>query len=475
MYYRKNRSILRSIKNNNNNKAYFALTVLMLAAICIIAACIILNTKHRNIQEYPGETGTDVADMVSSSDLENTIDSDKNELNETIPEQLKYAICLVTDENLLVIYRKDQEDNCVDIPLAAYCTIGEDVINYLNGKNQVVLSDLYVVPSKSLWKNINYNDTTYFVQYYSMMNGIEFHSAMYTINGDNVSILPDSYNAIINRELDFIPASGVTLTVATSKWVFENIPGTTDICICRSYKYSPLDSAFIEGDFKDNIESIINNSPDGKYTVSGRLIPIPYGFYAEPTDDNVKDIYSPYTLGSISNVSNKTVEFGQIAYSFIEKGSTLPGIIFNDVILLSEDGKDISNYLVCTADVSMYVNNQIAAMNVNGFLLPGDYTVRFLAADRYGNILEDKCWFSVIDTTAPVISLSRNITEINRAQMSDPEYIRNMVTVTELCKLISDEVDYILTEEGDIVKIHFTSSDVYGNVGELDVELKRVD
>ena len=166
---------------------------------------------------------------------------------------------------------------------------------------------------------------------------------------------------------------------------------------------------------------------------------------------------------------------GQIAYSFIDNESPLVHIIFNDVTLISEDGTDISEYLVAGADVSMYVDAQIAAMNVNGFLLPGDYVVRFSAADIYGTVLERSCYLHVVDTTAPVISLSREITEINRAQIENPDYIRDMVTVTELCKLTDEGLTYSLTEDGDNVHITFSASDVYGNVGTLDIDLKRVD
>ena len=81
----------------------------------------------------------------------------------------------------------------------------------------------------------------------------------------------------------------------------------------------------------------------------------------------------------------------------------------------------------------------------------------------------------MVDTTAPVISLSREITEINRAQIENPDYIRDMVTVTELCKLTDEEVTYLLTEDGENVHITFSASDVYGNVGTLDIDLKRVD
>ncbi|MGN1187508.1 MAG: hypothetical protein ACI4R6_03350 [Lachnospiraceae bacterium] len=478
MYYKKNRSILQSIKNNKNNKAYFALVVVMLAAICTIAASIILKNQYGK----GGSQGNNPSDSDLPSDISNEStavlpdNSPTTEDREIIPSSLDYTICIMVDEGLIAVYRQDGEGNIFDISFVARCTTGYDVKNYLKGKRTICLSDLYVVPSKSLWKNMTYNDETYYVQFYSMMNGVEFHSALYTENGNNNSVVADSYNAIDNTNIDFISPVGVTLTVTTARWIYENVPGTSDIYICQSYADSPLASVdsvsdnFSEGDF----DSLLATSPDGAYMISGKLLSIPSGFHAEPTDDAV-NVYCPYVIGSINNVANKTIEFGQIAYSFIEENSTLPGIIFNDVVLLTEDGADVSDYLICRADVSQYVTNQILAMNVNGFLLPGDYIVRFLAADIYGNSLEENCWLNIVDTTAPKIELSREITEINRAQMENPEYILNMVTVTELCKLNPAGLEYTLEEDGETVKIHFTASDMYGNTGELNIELKRVD
>ena len=464
MYYKKSRSILQSIKNNKNNKAYFALVVVMLAAICTIAASIILKSQYSKENDTNNETTVAFTDT--------TVTTETTESLESIPPSLDYAICIMIDDGLIAVYRQDSEKNVIDISIAAHCIMGSNIEDYLKGKSVICLSDLYVVPTKSIWKSMTYNDELYYVQYYSMMNGIEFHSALYTENGNNNSVVADFYNAIDNGNIDIIPPDGVTLTVSTAKWIYENVPGTTDIYICQSYADSPLfaaDSVTVDWDI------LLAASPDGAYMNSGKLLSIPSGFHSEPTDNEADNIYCPYKISSINNVTDKTVEFGQIAYSFIEDDSTLPGIIFEEVVLLAEDGTDVSEYLICTADVSAYVYNQIAAMNMNGFLLPGDYTVKFLAADRYGNTLEESCWLHVVDTTAPVIEHSREITEINRAQMGDPEYIRNMVTVTELCKLSPEGLTFNIEEEGEHVKIHFTASDIYGNTGELNIELKKVD
>ena len=353
-----------------------------------------------------------------------------------------------------------------------------------------MLSGLSVVPTKAIWKETAGTDDTeagsYYVQYYSMINGIEFHSALYSENGNYNSIVEQSYNMISGYEnsdeggndTDIAQsADGITMSVASAHWFYENVPGTTDIYVCESLEKSSLGTSLADKSVSasDMINSALSDSADGKYMQNGILPQIPHGFHCDPTDEEANYIFSPYRLGAINNVSDKNVEMRQIAYSFIDNESPLVHIIFNDVTLTSEDGTDISEYLVAGADVSMYVDAQIAAMNVNGFLLPGDYVVRFSAADIYGTVLERSCYLHVVDTTAPVISLSREITEINRAQIENPDYIRDMVTVTELCKLTDEGLTYSLTEDGDNVHITFSASDVYGNVGTLDIDLKRVD
>ena len=483
MYYKKNKSVLRSIKNNNNNKTYYVLIVLMLAAICIIAASIILR-GHDNRSDVGRNDGTTIA----AETTETTGESGDNYVSSG-----RYVIYILVDDGITAVCRVDDAGNIIEVVNAAKCAVGDNVRAYTQKRTETVLSQLSVVPTKGIWKEISQSTAdgtetdSYFVQYYSMINGIEFHSALYSENGNYNSIVKESYNTISVYENEgdagsdstlTEPAGGITMSVASAHWFYENVPGTTDIYVCESLSKSSLNGAvFTDGSTSatDSIDRALESSADSRYMQNGALPEIPWGFHCDPTDEQANYIFSPYRLGAINNVSDKIVEMGQIAYSFIDEGSSLVRIIFNDVTLTAEDGTDISDYLVAEADVSMYVDAQIAGMNVNGFLLPGDYVVRFCAADKFGTVLEQSCYLHVVDTTAPVIALNREITEINRAQIENPEYIRDMVTVTELCKLTDEGVTYTLTEDGDNVHITFSASDVYGNVGTLDIDLKRVD
>lgn len=483
MYYKKSKSFFRSIRNNNNNKTYYVLIVLMLAAIGIIAASIILR-GHDNRNDDGRNDGTTIA----AETTETTGESGENYVSSG-----RYVIYILVDDGITAVCRMDDAGNIIEVVNAAKCAVGDNVRAYTQKRSETVLSQLSVVPTKGIWKEISQSTAdgtetdSYFVQYYSMINGIEFHSALYSENGNYNSIVNESYNTISGYENEgdagsdsslTEPAGGITMSVASAHWFYENVPGTTDIYVCESLQNSSLSSMiFADGSevTPDSISNALYSSVDSQYMQNGELPEIPRGFHCDPTDEQANYIFSPYKLGAINNVSDKIVEMGQIAYSFIGEQSPLVRIIFNDVTLTSDDGADISEYLIAEADVSMYVDAQIAGMNVNGFLLPGDYVVRFSAADKYGTVLEQSCYLHVVDTTAPVISSNGEITEINRAQIENPDYIRNMVTVTELCKLNDDGVTYTLTEDGDNVHITFSASDVYGNVGTLDIDLKRVD
>lgn len=518
MYYRKNRSILTSIRNNKNNKVYYILVVVMLAAICLIAASIILRGYNNSNGDNIAEETTLVADRTEQQGTSATGD-----ILDTIAG---YKVYIFVDDGAIAYCTLNQDGELIDIAGAAGCNIGSGVSKYLNNMNRVVLKETMSASTKMLWKELTYNEEEYYVQYYSLINGIEFHSALYTENNNYNSIVKESYesikkyernnnsnikggdenagnagenvgNAGINAESDDInggsaginagidsiideysDCSGITLSVASAREIYENVPSTAEVIICKSYQDSELyNQQFLNGKSYDDLYTVINSTMDSKYFIAGSLPEIPDGYGCDPTDNEANYVFSPYKLGTIDNVSDKTAEFGQVAYSLLdsETGSTLIKVIFNDVKLTDESGEDIGKYLMERVDLSAYKEAQIAGMNINGFLLPGDYLVKFYSADVYGTYLEKRCYLHVMDTTPPVIELNREITEINQAQIENPDYIKGMVTVTDLCKLADGSLTYELSEENGRVRIRFSASDVYGNTGVLELELQKVD
>ena len=471
IYYKKNRSILRSIRNNKNNKVYYTLFVIMLAAICLIAASIILK----------GYDSSDDDNAISETYSE--ADTESVENSEDIYAIAAYRMYIFVDDGVAAYCGTNLAGDIIDIVGAAKCNVGPDVKNYLGDQKQVVVSDILTSALKAVWSEFNYNDEKYYVQYYSMINGIEFHSALYEEAGKYNSIVTESYEAINNTSGDNSEGSygdcrGITLSVTSAKTIYENVPATTDIYICKSFFESELyKKELLSGKSYNDISIVVENTLDAEYLINNKLPDIPEGYSCDPTDNNANYVFSPYRLGDINNVSDKTVEAGQVAYSFIdsESGGSLIDIFFSNVTLTDDNGVNINSFLMRKVDLSGYTDAQVAGMNVNGFLLPGDYIVQFYAADTYGNSLEKRCYLHVVDTTAPVITLNREITEINQAQIEDADYIRGMVTVTDLCKLSDDGINYELNEDGEKVHISFSASDVYGNTGVLEIELKKVE
>lgn len=478
MYYRKNKSIIRSIKNNKNTKAYYALVVVMLAAIAIIAASVILNSQSGKDSKVPPSDGAyENPETTAFAEQPTTAGEPGNTESPAFndPEELKnpsgyppsqYAAAVLMEEGLVVVCELDAQGEYSVLRAVTKGAAGEDIALLLGEKDSLCLSNLTAAGSKAIWKSYDLDDLEGFVRYFSQINGIAFHSAIYSEYGNAGSILPESYE-VIAGESDEAAPKGVTMTALGSKWLYENVPGDADIYLCRNLQSAPFKA--LEGINNDGLYELLLEKD---YIINGKLLMIPEGFYADPTDLAANDVYCPYELGEIKNVADKTYEAGQVAYSFVEEFSTLPGILFGDVTLSDRNGTDISQYLVIEMDSSVYTPEQLAAMNRNGFLVPGDYLVEFYAADLFGNVLRQTAYMHVVDTTAPDLRFAEGVSEINREQLENPDYITGLVTVTDLCQLSSDRPDYTLEEADGRVIIHYSMGDVYGNIGTLDVELQ---
>lgn len=476
MYYRKNKSIIRSIKNNKNTKAYYALVVVMLAAIAIIAASVILNGQSGKDSKVPPSDGAyenpeTTASAEQSAPVGESGNTESPAFNE--PEEHKnpsgyppsqYAAAVLMEECLVVVCELDAQGEYSVLRAVTKGAAGEDIALLLGKKDSLCLSNPAAAGSKAIWKSYDMDDTEGFVQYFSQINGIAFHSAIYSEYGNAYSILPESYGVITGEG---VGTGGVTMTALGSKWLYENVPGDADIYLCRNLQSVPFKA--LEG---INNEGLYELLLEKDYTVNGKLLMIPEGFHSDPTDLSANDVYCPYELGEIKNVADKTYEAGQVAYSFAEEFSTLPEYFFDDVALLDINGKDITQYLIIEMDSSVYTPEQLAAMNRNGFLVPGDYSVEFYAADLFGNVLRQTAYMHVVDTTAPDLRFAEGVSEINREQLENPDYITGLVTVTDLCQLASDRPDYTLEEADGRVIIHYSIGDVHGNIGTLEVELE---
>ena len=184
MYYRKNRSILTSIRNNKNNKVYYILVVVMLAAICLIAASIILRGYNNSNGDNIAEETTLVADRTEQQGT-----SAAGDILDTIAG---YKVYIFVDDGAIAYCTFNQDGELIDIAGAAGCNIGSGVSKYLNNMNRVVLKETMSASTKMLWKELTYNEEEYYVQYYSLINGIEFHSALYTENNNYNSIVKES-------------------------------------------------------------------------------------------------------------------------------------------------------------------------------------------------------------------------------------------------------------------------------------------
>ena len=133
MYYKKNKSILRSIRNNKNNKVYYTLVVVMLAAICLIAASIILK----------GYDPKDEETTFSETDI-NEIQSDSSDKSDDMNAVAVYRMYIFVEDGVAAYCKTNLSGDIIDIVGAAKCNIGDNVKSYLGSKNQVILSEYHL-------------------------------------------------------------------------------------------------------------------------------------------------------------------------------------------------------------------------------------------------------------------------------------------------------------------------------------------
>lgn len=465
MYTRKNKDLIGSIKNNKNNKAYFALIITMLAAICIIAACVILNIKPTMDQNETSQN------TIEATTVEVTVDSQTTEQTTKVAVNMTTRLYVCLKERVVIAANYDDLNAVGEVLAVINCNISEDLKNQLT--NTIVkLPESDSKSDKSLWKKLKINNEGVYVQYYSKINGIVFSSALYEESNNPGSLVVDSYNSIISEDYDnTINNNGIMMTTNGARWIFENIPGSTPIFVCQDIKSANLTVLEPYENYLYLNEHVI----DAAYYRNGQLMSIPDMFYYDPTDEAAVAVYYAGTLDKIKNIKEVVAEAGEVSYSIFEPNCEEIRNLFADVKLYNDAGEDISSYLNIYIDLSGYTEQQIAYYNNNGLLWPGRYKVNIVAADMHGNTVTASNYISLVDTTGPVIQMKYQVNDMNEEQHNNRQYILGLVTVTELCKLDNWGLQYILDERDGYYCIHYFAYDYFGNHGSLDVQFKKVD
>ncbi len=443
MIYNKKRAFFKSIIHNNNNKIYLALVVIMIAVITVITTNV--------ITDYQETETTQAASETSSQEVSGAF-SGENSTDETasITDDIKLtdtAIFIYLDNKILAVKKLDKNNEYSDTIATARCYVAEDIYDML-GNEETIRISTDENGTKKLWTELY---ESVYTQYFTTYSSISVHSPLYTEYGNYNSILAESYSAIEDDSEHF--SYGVTVTANAAKWLYENVPLGIDIYIIKSEK---------------NIDEI--NNLDSKYIINNHLLEIPKNFTSDPTDANASSMWCDTEYSYMEGVADISREFGTIAFSILSKDIDYLHQLYN-IKAYNTAGEDISAYINLGFDLTGYTQEELAACNYQGWLLPGQYPVTIILADMYGNYIYEMVFLNIVDTTPPVINFNHNVTEINREQMANDEYMRGLVTITELYQLTNESVTYRIEEQDGIATIYYSVIDASGNVGDLAVSL----
>ncbi|GEM_PF-125212 len=227
----------------------------------------------------------------------------------------------------------------------------------------------------------------------------------------------------------------IRLAVADAKWIYDNCPSGTLVTIYDSPYEGPLGKPVAEILDTEDIRS--------KW---------------DPTDP---DTENPWIDGSLRILGAGDRQ--------LERGCTYQ--LTCGVLALDGEGNDITDRLQTEGTVD--------ASTV------GEYTVTYRIRDAEGNQESRTGILRVVDTIAPELQLKKKVLEMNRAEASEANCIKNIkavVTVTDMNdELSSDclEID-IHSLEGQKAgrfPVYITATDAAGNVSKsemLTVKLDRI-
>ncbi len=270
----------------------------------------------------------------------------------------------------------------------------------------------FTTSSKYYWKAMIHD---VWAQYATRITGdILFHSVPYETHEKN-TLITGYYN-----QLGSIASAGcVRLCVRDAKWLIENCPSGTKVVIYNSSDPGPLGKP----------------SP----------IRIPSQCRWDPTDPDSRNPMNK-KKSTITGVKDRKIERGS-SVNYLENVTAF----------------DINTYLMTSSGihVSTKLNNK----------KPGAYNVKYTYTDSKGKTITKKAVFTVVDTSAPVISgipekyYVRDITKVSA------DSIKKSITLTDNGYPL-DKNKYLTVSYAD-GKAAITASDKYGHTKKLNVTVTQ--
>lgn len=326
-------------------------------------------------------------------------------------EESPYYIKVNRQQNVVTIYEKDDNGE-YSVPVKA--------MTCSTGANNATPTGTFDLSMKYRWHEL---DGKVYGQYCSRITGhILFHSVYYN-DTDPGTLAYNGYNRLGTQASH----GCVRLSVADSKWIYDNCPSGTVVTIY---------------DDKEN------PGPLGKPSTIQIDTSSPYRGW-DPTDPDENNPWSK-SAPEIKGAEDKTVEAGSKKPDWTE-----------NVTAVDYKGKELKVNVTDNCDMEK----------------TGKYEITFTAEDELGNISEKKITVTVEDTQAPVIENKKEsitITDVSEKEKLEKQLKENVSAKDNGKNLsgeyISLEVDQLMNavqgKRYGIYEVKAYASDTSGNKSE---------
>ena len=377
------RKSIKSMFVGNNTVAYIVLLLVMIAAVSAFATAVFRFDQNTEVNNT---TGLDVTTTNPTSTIEpseSTTSANNNVQQNNSNKVSGKFLCLLKNERFVIAFSTNGADFIPEY--TAICAISEGVeaaaptLGTFEDPSGNLLSN-NTQNTKKLWYSFGEEE---FVQYYSTVSNLTFHSCIYSEENNRSSLKTESFS-FLGDSINTSDTEGISLTVQSAKYIYENIPSSATSFIFENLEEM---NAFLGTNFDMDMLTIPTIFPDSKVYLDGKIFAVPKEISVDPTDDYVIDSFCPYKVASITESSaNNHFAFGSIATSILTSNIDYIFNLFKDIKAYSESGEDITNYLIIKT-AKTYADEELWALSENGYLKKGEYTFTLFIADNYGGYI----------------------------------------------------------------------------------------
>lgn len=299
--------------------------IFLILFITLVAMVVIIAGKN-NVADKTKEESTSGADITTTAESSVEIYDDVKG---------RYNICINKSTNIISIYSWDEDENI-------FSSVPERCMRAVI--NNDIAEGEYSFSKEKLYKSSWYSSNGVYYRYFSGFGDtIIFHSAKYNALNDKNSLNIDSYNGLLSSDGDSSYSAesdfGIVLLCSDAKWIYENCSYAS---IIRVYS-----------DAKEELDNITT------------VVSIPDGLTWDPSDISND---SPFCQ-TVLKYFNCTMEYLEVT--------------------VGTDISSLSKYIQATDENDADVSEYAYTMFGDKFDTPGNFEVKYIIADIYGNVLSD--------------------------------------------------------------------------------------